>query len=140
MSDIKLALDYLQDLFEKLDNRLIDPALADWVFAREAWQVVREKLQAQAGEIQELRREPQPVPQWLLDEYGVRLKTCPFCEATELQLVSLGSALTALDMSYFVQCEQCGGRGPVTLYSQEAVTGWNYASDLEMKPGSGESE
>ena len=174
MTDIRIALDYLQDLFEKLDNRLIDPALADWVFAHEAWRVVcgeierlkdrpwvpveehadlsercrlmkkerdqaREKRDELRREIERLRGEierPQPVPQWLLDQYGVRLQPCPFCEATEVQLVSLGSALTALDMSYFVQCEKCGGRGPVTLYSQEAVTGWNRVQkELEGEHG-----
>ena len=126
----------------------------------------KERDQARA-ERDELRREierlrgeierPQPVPQWLLSSHGVRLRPCPFCEADAVQLVSFGASSAELDMRYFVRCEQCGGRGPVTLYSQEAVAGWNYAreardaaleavrawelaSELEMKPGSGESE
>lgn len=91
-----------------------------------------ERWQRAAAEIERLRGEierPQPVPQWLLDQHNVCLRPCPFCEATEVQLVSFG-AEAELDMRYFVQCETCSARGPITLFSQKAVLGWNHAREL----------
>lgn len=74
---------------------------------------------------------PLPVPDWLLDQCGVRLKPCPFCEADAVQLVSFVASSAELDMRYFVQCEKCAAQGPVTLFSQPAVAGWNREGEID---------
>ncbi|WP_311755841.1 Lar family restriction alleviation protein [Proteus terrae] len=52
-------------------------------------------------------------------------KNCPFCNSKKLEVMQVMS-------NTFTRCRMCGGRGPVTNDSDNAVTAWNKRKGEKM--------
>lgn len=48
----------------------------------------------------------------------MKIKRCPFCQSRQLEVMQVMS-------NTFVQCQQCGARGPIAHHFDGALNAWN---------------